>query len=453
MKLILLSGGSGQRLWPISNSVRSKQYLKLLQSPDGYESMIQRIWRQLSDTGLVEHTYLSTNKNQVDIIYNQLGNDVNLIIEPERKDTFPAIALAAAYLHSVEDVEHNEVICVLPVDHLVDSHFFHTLIKLEETLQQTNADISLLGLSPTKPSEKYGYIIPENPEDSYCQKVKRFVEKPPKNIAETLIQNNALWNCGVFAFKLQYLIDLLKNRGYPTDYIQLVSYYGKLPKISFDFEVVEKAKNVVVKPYNGYWKDLGTWGEFTQAMQTNIKGRGKISDDATNVHIINELNLPVVINGLSDVVFAASQDGILISHKEKSSAIKQLVQDVKERPMVEEKRWGSYRVLDFETLMDGNKVLTKSISIHAGKSLSYQTHAKRSEVWTITSGTGLFVLNDRMRKVTPGDVLEVPVGSKHAIKALTDLQFIEVQMGNELLEEDIVRICMTWEEVEINCSR
>ncbi|PLT35487.1 sugar phosphate nucleotidyltransferase [Bacillus sp. V5-8f] len=448
MKIILLSGGSGTRLWPLSNSVRSKQYLKLLQSSSGYESMIQRIWRQLSDIGLVKHTYLSTNKEQVDSIYNQLGNDVRLIIEPERRDTFPAIALAAAYLQSVEGIENNEVICVLPVDQLVDNQFFSVLKQLEQIHVRNNAEISLLGLAPTKPSEKYGYIIPDHTNDQSCQKVKHFIEKPSKDLAERLIQSKALWNCGVFAFKLQFLIDLLKNKDYPTDYMDLVSNYAQLPKISFDFEVLEKAQNVIVMPFDGYWKDLGTWGEFTQVMETNIKGRGILSDDSSNVHIINELNIPIVINGLSDVVLAASQDGILISHKDKSSAIKTLVNHINERQMVEERRWGSYRVLDFLTLEDGNKVLTKSISIHSGKNLSYQTHAKRSEVWTIIWGTGLFVLNERIRKVKPGDVLEIPIGAKHAVKALTDLQFIEVQMGSELLEDDIERICMTWEDIE-----
>lgn len=453
MKFILLSGGSGQRLWPLSNSVRSKQFLKLLQSQDGYESMIQRIWRQVGDAGLLEHTYLSVGKNQIDSIHNQLGNNVRLIIEPERRDTFPAIVLAATYLHSVEKIDPHEVICVLPVDHLVESHFFSELIKLENALLQTNADIALLGLSPTRPSQKYGYIIPEETNDSTYQKVKQFVEKPDRYTAKTLIQSNALWNCGVFAFKLQYLLNILTTMGYTTNYNELISQYKELPKNSIDFEVIEKAKNIVVEPFKGYWKDLGTWGDFTKTMLTNIKGRGKVSDDSVNVHIINELNIPVVINGLSDIVFVASQDGILISHKEKTSAIKPLVRDVIDRPMVEERRWGSYRVLDFETLGNGNKVLTKSISIHSGKSISYQTHAKRSEVWTIISGHGLFVLNDNIRNVNPGDVLEIPVGSMHAIKALTDLQFIEVQMGSELIEEDIVRICMTWDEVEQRCSK
>ncbi|WP_090634522.1 sugar phosphate nucleotidyltransferase [Neobacillus massiliamazoniensis] len=454
MKVILLSGGSGLRLWPLSNTTRSKQYLNLLKSPiQGYESMIQRVWRQLSEVDLQKHTYLAANKVQSESILNQLGEGIRLIIEPERRDTFPAVSLAAAYLHSVEKVEQNEVITVLPVDHLVGNHFFHVLKELEKTIQHSNADILLLGFPPTEPSEKYGYIIPEELENCSFQKVKFFVEKPDKNTAEKLIENNALWNCGVFVFKLKYLLDLLETKGYSTEFDKLANQYDQLPNISFDFEVVEKCNNIIVKPFKGHWKDLGTWNDLTQVMETNVKGSGIISGDSTNVYLINELNIPVVMNGVSNVVLAASHDGILISHMEKSSAIKPLVQKVQVRTMVEEKRWGTYRVLDIETLPNGNKVLTKSILINAGENISYQAHVKRSEVWTITSGMGLFVLDDRMRKVTAGDVLVIPVGAKHTIKSLTELQLIEVQMGSDLLEEDIIRICMTWEEVERICLK
>lgn len=453
IKIVLLTGGSGLRLWPLSNTVRSKQYLNLLSSPiGGYESMLQRVYRELYSVGLLKDTYMCTNKDQTENILNQLGDHVNLIIEPEQRDTFPAIALTAAYLDSIEKVEHDEVIFVVPVDHFVESSFFQGLLELEKILKQGNEDILLLGVSPTGPSVKYGYIVPEKSQDSHYQKVKSFVEKPDKDTAEKLIKNNALWNCGVFGFKLRYLIEMLKTKGYTTEFNKLVEQYEQLPINSFDYEVLEKSENVIVTQFNGLWRDLGTWGDFIQVMETNIIGRGIVSNESTSVHLINELNIPIVINGLSDVVIAASHDGILISDKESSANIKPLVQKLHARPMVEEKRWGTYRVLDLETLPNKNKTLIKSITINPGKHISYQTHSKRSEVWTITSGSGLFVLDGKMQKVTAGDVLKIPVGSMHAIKALTELHFIEVQMGSDLVEDDIVRICMTWEEVEEYCS-
>lgn len=415
--------------------------------------MLQRIWRQLNEVNLQKHTYIAANKAQIESLLSQLGNDIHLIIEPERRDTFAAISLAAAFLHSVEKVDPNEVIAVLPVDHYVESHFFHVFAELEKTLLDTDADLLLLGVTPTEPSEKYGYIIPEELDRRSYHKVKYFVEKPDHDTAEKLIKNKALWNCGIFTFKLKLLIDLLKTKGYSTDYEKLTERYNQLPRISFDYEVVEKSNNIIVKPFEGYWRDLGTWNDAIEVMETNIVGRGIVSGDSTNVHLINELNIPVIINGLSNVVFAASPDGILVSHKGKSATIKPLVQMVQNRAMVEEKRWGSYRILDIEMLPCGNRVLTKSVFLNAGKNISYQAHAKRSEIWTITSGSGLFVLDDRMRKVTSGDVLVIPARSKHTIKSITDLQFIEVQMGSDLLEEDIVRICMTWEEVERLCFK
>lgn len=255
----------------------------------------------------------------------------------------------------------------------------------------------------------------------------------------------------MFAFKLDYIISLLQEKGFPTQYDELLKQYDKLPKISFDYEVVEKTKHIVVLPYDGYWKDLGTWNTLTEEMATNQIGKGVISADCENTHLINELDIPVTVLGVSNAVVAVSPDGILVADKAKSPKIKELVNGFDQRPMYEERRWGWYRVLDYTKFEDGREVLTKRIGVTAGKNLSYQMHHHRSEVWTIIKGEGEFAFNGEIRRVKPGDVLEIPVGAKHGIKAITDLEFIEVQTGTELIEEDIVRIYMTWEEVEANC--
>ncbi len=149
---------------------------------------------------------------------------------------------------------------------------------------------------------------------------------------------------------------------------------------------------------------------------------------------------------------AVSPDGILVTEKEASPKVKDAIKDLVQRPMFEERRWGWYRVLDYTKQESGNEILTKRIGVAKGKNLSYQLHLKRSEVWTIIKGEGEFALNDEIRKVEPGDVLEIPVGAKHGIKANEDLEFIEVQQGSELIEEDIIRIYMNWEEVEGACA-
>ncbi|WP_338788144.1 sugar phosphate nucleotidyltransferase [Metabacillus sp. FJAT-53654] len=454
MRLVLLSGGSGTRLWPLSNDARSKQFLKVLENEDNkLQSMVQRVWGQLSDASLANSTVIATSKSQVDIIQSQLNSEASLIVEPSRRDTFPAIALAASYLYSVKKADLNEVVSVLPVDPYVNASFFETVKKLEIIVNDSGADLALIGVKPTYPSSKYGYIVPvEEVSNNLYMKVSRFTEKPTEGKAKGLISEGALWNCGVFAFKLEYILNLLKRKGLPIQYDKLLNQYQQLPKISFDFEVVEKTKKIVVLPYDGYWKDLGTWNTLTEEMDTNQIGKGVISIDCKNAHLINELDIPVTVLGVSNVIVAASPDGILVSDKDASPRIKELVGDFNNRPMYEERRWGWYRVLDYTKFKEGNEVLTKRIRIKAGCNLSYQFHTQRNEVWTIVKGEGVFAFNGKLRVVRPGDVLQIQDGDHHALKAISDLEFIEVQSGPELIEDDIVRIYMTWDEIEEYCD-
>lgn len=453
MKLILLSGGSGKRLWPLSNDVRSKQFLKVLHNPDGErETMVQRVWRQLAATAWPQPVYISTGSAHVDLIHSQLGESVPLIVEPEKRDTYPAIALAATYLYTCENVERDEVITIMPVDAYVEPPFLERVKDLENVLRLSGAELALIGVTPTYPSTKYGYIVPSRQVDSGAEAqpfyaVQSFKEKPSVEQAEKLLKREALWNCGVFAFRLGYLLRELERKGLPTDYHAMRQQYASLPAISFDYEIVEKAEKVAVVPYSGYWKDLGTWNTLTEEMNAEAVGRVFLDESCSNTHVLNELDIPIVSIGVANAIIAASPDGILVSAKEKSHLVKDLAMDWNHRPMYEERRWGWYQVLHFQKTEEKGEVLTKRLHIHAGKHLSYQYHQHRSEVWTIVTGEGEFVLNDRLRPVGPGDVLEIPVGAKHSIRALKDLEFIEVQMGSRLVEEDIVRIGMSWEEI------
>lgn len=449
MKLILLSGGSGKRLWPLSNDARSKQFLRILESSKGEkESMVQRVWTQIENVGLEKNTYIATSKSQVEILNNQLGKDTKKIVEPERRDTFPAIALAATYLYSIEGVSLDETIAVLPVDPFVQNDFFDSVKSLDSILKKSNADLALIGVKPTYPSEKYGYIIPSSKESqkNYTS-VGEFVEKPHKSKAKTMISQHALWNCGVFAFKLDYLINLLIELEFPIQYEAMLQQYNSLPSISFDYKVVERARNIVVTTYTGYWKDLGTWNTLTDEMTNHIVGRGFISEDSSNTHLINELNLPVTILGLSNVVVATSADGILVSDKESSPRIKDVLKGDNSRPMYEERRWGSYQVLDHTKNKNGEQVLTKRICIKADNNLSYQYHNYREEMWSIVSGEGELILNEQFQKVKQGDLIKIPNKALHSIRAITDLEIIEVQLGSDLVEEDTVRVKMDWAEI------
>ncbi|MBM7652541.1 sugar phosphate nucleotidyltransferase [Neobacillus cucumis] len=450
MRLVLLSGGSGKRLWPLSNDARSKQFLKVLVNENNeFQSMVQRVWSQLDKLGLTSSALIATSKNQVEMIQGQIGKDVTVIVEPERRDTFPAIALAASYLFSIENIARDEVVGVLPVDPYVEDKFFARLIDLGDVLRTSNAELALMGVQPTFPSEKYGYIVPDIERSTKdIVRVSHFKEKPETEEAKLLLEQQALWNCGVFAFKLEKVISLLEEKGLPTDYEELSANYSLLPKISFDYEVVEKTKEIIAIPYNGGWKDLGTWNTLTEEMGSNILGKANLSNDCENTHIINELDIPVSVLGLSNILVAASPDGILVTDKNASPRVKELIGNLEQRPMYEERRWGWYKVLDYTKYEDQTEVLTKRINISAGKNLSYQYHNYRQEVWTIVKGEGVLYLNGEFKVIRPGDVIEISIGMKHAVKAVTDLEFIEVQTGFQLVEEDNHRLLLTWNEIE-----
>ncbi|EKN64172.1 sugar phosphate nucleotidyltransferase [Schinkia azotoformans] len=453
MQVVLLSGGSGKRLWPLSNETRSKQFLKVLQDSEGKNiSMVQRVWGQLINVGLASQTIIATSKSQVDILQNQLSVGPNsLVIEPSRRDTFAAIALASTYLYSVKGICPDEVVIVLPVDAFVENSFFERMKELEDIILHSNANLALLGVKPTYSSTKYGYIIPEkvfHNDSAIPFLASEFIEKPNESTAERLIEKGALWNCGVFAFKLSYLQSILQENNLPIHYNELLKQYNEIPCTSFDYAVVEKENKIATLPYEEDWKDIGTWNTLTEEMNSKIIGKGNVSQDSVNTHLINELDIPIAILGITDAIVAASPDGILVSSKAKSSNIKSMTECFDDRPMYEERRWGWYKVLDYVKFDDGNEVITKRLCIAKGKNISYQIHLKRSEVWTVVKGTGEFIKDDELMIVGNGDVLVIPIGTKHGIKAITDLEIIEVQSGSELSEDDIVRYCETWDEIK-----
>lgn len=446
MQLILLSGGSGKRLWPLSNDARSKQFLPLLASPDGgMESMIQRVVRQIREAQLTNNITFATNAVQRDSIINQLGEDVSVVTEPERRDTFPAIALAASYLAKEKKCGSDEIVVVMPCDVYTESRYFATIGKMVETVKNNVADLVLMGIAPTYPSEKFGYVVPKKAETSEGVKiVERFTEKPNEEKAKQLLEQGAYWNGGVFAFRLGYMMNIVDQYLKTNTFQETHKRYTEFPKISFDYEVAEKAESVAVVPFAGEWKDLGTWNALCEELPSTHIGNVMMGENNENTHAVNELGIPVFCNGLKDVIVAASPDGIMVCDKQDSEKIKDYANKLITRPMYEERRWGTYCVLDNAKYEDGTRSLTKSIHLNAGKHISYQLHRHRSETWTCVDGEGIFVLDGERRLVKRGDVMNIPLGHHHAIKAITDLTFIEVQIGNPLVEEDIERFEFKW---------
>ena len=429
MNIVLLSGGSGKRLWPLSNDIRSKQFIKIFKTEDGYESMVQRVYRQIKKIDTDAKVTIATSKTQVSAIHNQLGDEVGISVEPCRRDTFPAIALATAYLHDVLGVSEDEAVVVCPVDPYVEDDYFAALKALGEQADRGEANLVLMGIEPTYPSEKYGYIIPESKDE--VSAVSTFKEKPDTKTAESYIAQGALWNGGVFAYKLRYVLDRAHELIDFTDYSDLFAKYDTLTKISFDYAVVEKEDKIQVMRFRGQWKDLGTWNTLTEAMQDNAIGDAMMNEDCSGVNIINELNVPILAMGLHDVVISASPEGILVSDKEQSSYIKPYVDKIDQQIMFAEKSWGSFRVLDVE-----DKSLTIKVTLNPGNKMNYHSHKNRDEVWVCISGEGTTIVDGMEQEFTTGDVITMQAGCRHTVFAKTELQLIEVQLGEDINVQD-----------------
>lgn len=429
MNIVLLSGGSGKRLWPLSNDVRSKQFIKIFKNDGSYESMVQRVYRQIKAVDPDAIVTIATSKSQVSAIHNQVGLDVGISVEPTRRDTFPAIALATAYLHDRQGVSEEEAVVVCPVDPFVDEGYFKCIKNLYEAAVTGKENLVLMGIEPTYPSEKYGYIKPtqnENGEWGFT-----FTEKPTEEKAQEYITAGALWNGGVFAYKLKYVLEKSKELLGTSSYEDLFNNYGNLKKISFDYAVVEAEKSIEVLRYSGTWKDIGTWNALAEAMEENVVGKGTIGDACENVHIVNELDVPVLAMGLKDVVIAASPDGILVSTEEVADKIKPYVDAIDQQIMFAEKSWGNYQVIDVE-----DNSITVKVTLNPGHKMNYHSHERRDEIWTIISGKGKTIVDGMEQPVKAGDVITMAAGCKHTIIAETELQLIEVQLGKDISVSD-----------------
>lgn len=430
MNIILLSGGSGKRLWPLSNDVRSKQFIKLFKDEDNeYESMVQRVYRQITTVDSDATVTIATSKSQVSAIHNQLGDKVSVCVEPCRRDTFPAIALAAVYLHDVKGINDEEAVAVCPVDPYVSDAYYESVKELGRLVEQGAANITLMGIEPTYPSEKYGYIIPVSADN--VSPVKEFKEKPDEETAKKYIEQGALWNAGVFAFKLGYLMEKAHSMIDFVDYQDLFSKYDQLEKISFDYAVVEKEPSIQVLRFAGDWKDVGTWNMMAEVMSDVTKGNATIDDTCSNVNVVNELDIPILCMGCKDMVIAASCDGILVADKEQSGYMKPYVEKISEDVRFAEKSWGTYTVIDAQS---GS--MTIKVTLRAGNRMKYHSHEHRDEVWTVIEGKGRAVVDGVETQIQTGDVVRLPVGCKHTLIADTDMNVIEVQMGMDITQSD-----------------
>lgn len=430
MNIILLSGGSGKQLWPLSNDVRSKQFVRLFRNESGkYESMLQRVYRQIIMVDKNARITVATTPEQVGVIKHQLGDTVKICVEPSRRDTFAAIALSLAYLHDKLGVSENEIIIVCPVDFFVEDDFYKEVKKLEEIVLEKVNDVVLMGIQQVCPSNKYGHIIPE--VFDRVSKVKKFKEKVSMEEANKYFMHGALWNAGVFAFKLGNMLGKLQRMIGSRKYNELFSNFNGLPRASFDYMVVREAKNVWVMRCACEWADLGDWNVITEYMSDNVRGNAMLDDICENTYVINEIGIPVLCMGGKNKIIAASSDGILVLDKKFEPDVKRYVEKINENIRYAEKSWGTYTVIDAQP---GSIVVR--LGLQAGKRMKYHSHELRDEAWTITSGFGKCIVDGMEQFVRPGDVISVAAGCKHVLIAETDMNIIEVQTGTEISQDD-----------------
>ncbi len=456
MKTIILAGGSGSRLWPLSRTNYPKQFLKL----NGMDkSIFQLTMERCLMLSAVEDIYIVTNEGYRFLIAGQieeLGYRAiieNILLEPESKNTLPAIyngvkAIAAAAPHDL-----NDVIGVFASDHLIsDSEAFATQVKAGIPL----ADEYLLtfGVEPTAPETGYGYIRPGKAL-SGGRAVDEFKEKPDIKTAERYVREGYYWNCGMFMFRAKLFIEEVKRlspdvfAAFETDDVKKA--FADAPNISIDYGVMEKSKRVAMIPLSIKWNDLGSFATFYEQYETRRDGRGNIifdEDDTVMIQSKNNLvytegKKAVAVIGADNLVVVDQKDALLICERSQTQAVKDVVNVLHDRKdhradfhLTEYRPWGSFTILE-----EGQFYKIKRLTILPGRMLSYQMHYHRSEHWIAVSGTGLLVLDGEEIIFTAGENAFIPSGHKHRLKnpGKILLEVIEVQSGAYLGEDDIVR--------------
>lgn len=455
MKPVVLSGGSGTRLWPLSRSLLPKQFVPLFEEP--LQTMTVRRLMPLGTPWVVgsQKTKLLGEKNLKDA-----GLDgVRFISEPFGRDTSGAIAL----LCKVAELEGltDEVLGVFPSDHLITKKdVFLNALKLAEDLAKTGRVVTL-GIKPTEPATGYGYIQTdktpfEHGHQSAAHEVKKFHEKPNIELATQFLKDGSYyWNAGIFVFKAKEMIrhfqkyqpqiwqpfEILKK-----DLSNIDEVFKKIPSISIDFAIMEKLSGQELSciPFDPGWSDVGSWDAVVDVWEKKASPKAvTLEVDAKNNFAYPFLQKTYAFLGVDDLIVVDCQDTVLITKKGHTQGVKQVVDKLKDMKSTlvsdhtfDERPWGK-----FEILRDSDSYKSKTISVAAGQQISYQSHAKREEHWIIVNGEGVVVLNDKDIPVKRGSYVHIPQGAKHRIRASKagPLHFIEVQLGTYFGEDDIVR--------------
>lgn len=457
---IILSGGSGERLWPLSRMQYPKQYLSLV---DG-ETMFQKTILRLNGLENVSKPVIVCNESHRFLVAEQCQQinilKPHILLEPTRRNTGPAIAAAA--IHTLNFFEES-VLLVMSADHIIeDNKIFTEVIKI--ALKHAKQDkLVTFGVTPTEAKIDYGYIKVSNYQNNEAHKVIEFTEKPKLQTAlEYINKGNYLWNSGIFMFKAKTLLKELKihspdvfssamhsvkNASKDLDFIRLEKKaFESAPNISIDYSLMEKSKNILVVPMNAGWSDIGTWTALydigTKDKEDNVINGDVITQDTTNSYI-NSRNHLITAIGVDNLIIINTRDATLICSKEKVGEIKSVLTKMqnKNRKEVYENRkvyrpWGWY-----DSIEKGLNFQVKRLVVNPGSKLSLQMHQKRAEHWVVVNGKATVTKGEEILTLSRGDSVYIPIATLHSLenKSKELLEIIEVQSGTYLGEDDIER--------------
>ncbi|RZT94257.1 mannose-1-phosphate guanylyltransferase (GDP) /mannose-6-phosphate isomerase type 2 [Advenella incenata] len=454
---VILAGGAGTRLWPLSREAYPKQFLTLA----GEHSLLQQTWLRIAE--LADRPPIVVASEAHRFIVSEHLRQVNvtpsaLLLEPSGRNTAPAVAVAA--LQAFE-MGLDPLLLVLPSDHLIeDTYQFAEAVKLAADAAEEGKLVTF-GVKPTHPETGYGYI--KRHLGDGIQAVEQFVEKPSFAVAQDYVNSGCyVWNSGIFLFKASaYLAELrkycpnvlalcyeaLKQSSVDLDFIRLDrELFKKIPAISVDYAVMEKTAKAVVLDIDAGWSDIGSWDSLWEKSHPDADGNVNIgeviSKDCTNMLTLSESRLVATL-GLDDIIVVDTVDALLVAHRSRSQDIKQIVADLKKCGHAEStdhrkvyRPWGTY-----ELITKGSNFIVKKIMVKPGASLSMQMHQHRSEHWVVVVGKAQITKDETVQVLNANESLYIPVGVRHRLANIGDspLEVIEVQSGAYLEEDDIIR--------------
>ncbi|RMF89705.1 MAG: mannose-1-phosphate guanylyltransferase/mannose-6-phosphate isomerase, partial [Methanobacteriota archaeon] len=440
---LILAGGSGTRLWPLSRELHPKQFLRFGSS----DTLLQQTVKRASHH--CEELVVVTGEAQYFMVKHQLEGlgikDRNIIREPAGRNTAPAIALGCRF---ILDSYGDENILAMPSDHIMDSSFFQEAKKAEK---HTDRYLCTFGVKPTHPSTGYGYIkLGERKDGGYL--VERFLEKPDAKTAEELLRRGGyLWNSGIFLFRASLILEefrahLPEIHRHLTSVEGLLARYEELPTISIDHGIMEKTEKAVVLPFEKGWRDVGSWKSVYELLGKDERGNASKGDvlsmDTENSLIMGEDRLIAAI-GLRDMVIVDTKDALLAAPKDRAEEVKEVVEKLRRENRSEAmvhttvyRPWGYYTVLE-----SGERYKVKRLTIYPKKAISYQMHYHRAEHWIVVKGTARITKEDTVVNVHENESIYVPKSTRHKVEnpGKVELHIIEIQTGEYIEEDDIIR--------------